>query len=267
VFDPALDVMVYQDNFDQYPSAAAMLTWSAPRMEPTSPGFDPTKDLLVPGRGGIGNAARLHYTTGQERLYYTAMPYTPRYTPATASVFFQYWFRISKNGGPGGSPGWGSTSTGMKWFEMWVPGEVGRNQFSLYSGNATTGPLFHVTPFGFAVDIGDQPVGPYWLQLNNNQWHRATYLYRPASSAGATDGIFRMWIDGTKVVDISLAAAGVTPPGGTKVWCTLTQVQQILTQPVETVNLGEFMNGSLGGTGVDLPMDLDFDDFKWWVRP
>jgi hypothetical protein len=36
---------------------------------------------------------------------------------------------------------------------------------------------------------------------------------------------------------------------------------------VEAVNLGEFMNGSLGGTGVDLPMDLDFDDFKWWMQP
>jgi len=77
--------------------------------------------------------------------------------------------------------------------------------------------------------MGYQPVGPYWNQLNNNQWHRATYLLQPASSPGATDGVARMWVDGTKIVDISAAAAGVTPPGGTKVWCTMAEVAQLDT--------------------------------------
>jgi hypothetical protein len=113
--------------------------------------------------------------------------------------------------------------------------------------------------------MGYQPVGPYWNQLNDNQWHRVTYLLQPASSAGATDGIARMWVDGTKIVDVSAAAAGITPPGGTKVWCTMTEVGQIDTYKTGTINLGEYLNGRLGDGVTDLPMTLDYDDFLWWT--
>jgi hypothetical protein len=107
-------------------------------------------------------------------------------------------------------------------------------------------------------------VGPYWNQVNNNQWHRVTYVYQPASAPGATDGVARMWIDGTKIVDVSAAAAGITPPGGTKVWCTLAEVATLDVAQIGMINLGEYMNGGLGDGVTDLPMALDFDDFSWW---
>jgi hypothetical protein len=178
----------------------------------------------------------------------------------------QYWFRISKNGGPGGGPGYGSTAVGMKWVEFWNVGNSARTQFSVTAGNSTTGPLWHVNPASRGP-VGYQPVGPYWNQVNNNQWHRVTYVYQPASSPGATDGVARMWIDGTKIVDVSAAAAGITPPGGTKVWCTLAEVATLDVAQTGMVNLGEYMNGGLGDGVTDLPMALDFDDFLWWKLP
>jgi hypothetical protein len=76
-----------------------------------------------------------------------------------------------------------------------------------------------------------------------------------------------MWIDGVKIVDVSAAAAGVTPPGGTKPWCTQAEVALLDTYPTGTINLGEYMNGALGDNVTDLPMTLDFDDFLWWRLP
>jgi len=68
-------------------------------------------------------------------------------------------------------------------------------------------------------------------------------------------------------VDVSAAAAGITPPGGTKVWSTTQEVEQLDTYQTGTINLGEYMNGSLGDRVTDLPMALDFDDFRWWRLP
>ena len=56
----------------------------------------------------------------------------------------------------------------------------------------------------------NQPVGPYFNDVADNQWHRFTYEYRPNSAAGARDGVARMWVDGVKVIDVSAAAIGVT---------------------------------------------------------
>jgi hypothetical protein len=112
--------------------------------------------------------------------------------------------------------------------------------------------------------IGVQPVAPYWNNVNDNQWHRVTYLYQPASARGASDGIARMWIDGTKIVDVSASAAGIVPPGGTHAWCTTAQVQQVDTAGIGEIHLGEYLNG---GDGADFPMALDVDDFRFWVLP
>ena len=76
-----------------------------------------------------------------------------------------------------------------------------------------------------------------------------------------------MWVDGTKIVDVSAAAAGVTPSGGTKVWCTMAEVAQLDTYQTGMINLGEYMNGGLGDGVTDLPMTLDFDDLGWWKLP
>ena len=264
------DVQIYQDNMDQYTTPHDMDSWPGYSIHPFYPDqYANNYAVITSAHGGSGKALRLVYINGGgERFIWKTNPenISTWYAPANAAFVLQYWFRISKNGGPGGGPGYGSTAVGMKWVEFWNVGAAARTQFSVTAGNATTGPLWHVNPASRGP-VGYQPVGPYWNQVNNNQWHRVTYLYQPAASAGATDGIARMWIDGTKIVDVSAAAAGITPPGGTKVWCTLAEVAQLDTYQTGMINLGEYMNGAAGDGVTDLPMALDFDDFLWWKLP
>jgi hypothetical protein len=263
-------VMAFQDNMDQYTTPVAMDTWADPSIHPFYPALYPNNyAVLSPGFGGSGKALRLQYINGGgERFIWKTDPEDHVWYPtANAAIVVQYWFRISKNGGPGGGPGYGSTAVGMKWVEFWRIGATDRSQFGVTAGDATTGPLWHMHAGGSTGLLGFQPVGPYWNQVNNNQWHRVTYLLQPASAPGATDGIARMWIDGTKIVDVSATAAGITPPGGTKVWCTLAEVAQLDTYQTGTINLGEYMNGTAGDGVTDLPMALDFDNFAWWTLP
>ncbi len=256
------DVRIYADTMDQYTTPLAMDTWPDPSIHPFYP--NDVNYAVIPGRLG-GKALRLTYINGNgERFIWKTDPENHAwYTPANAAFGLTYWFRISKNGGPGGGPGYGATDKGMKWVEFWNLNGNARTQFSVTAGNAQTGPLWHVNPSSRG-EFAFQPVGPYWNQLNDNQWHRVTYIYQPASSAGASDGVARMWVDGTKIVDLSAAAAGITPPGGAKVWCTLSEVTQLDTAAVGLINLGEYMNGAAGDGVTDLPMSLDFDDLLWW---
>jgi len=263
------DTMIYQDSMDQYSNPHDMDRPHGCAFRPYYPDQNPDNYAVIsPGRGTQGKALRLVYLRGGgERIIWKTDPEDKRwYEPANAPFVIQYWFRVSHNGGAGGGPGYGNTAVGMKWIELWREKMSDRTQFGLTAGDAATGPLWHVNPAGKGP-FGYQPVGPYWNQVNDNQWHRATYLYQPASWAGATDGIARMWIDGIKIVDVSAAAADVTPPGGTRPWSTKADVARLDTFQTGTINLGEYMNGALGEHGTDLPMALDFDDFKWWRLP
>ena len=271
VFDTTQgDALILREDANRYTTPVDVGTWRGCYLRPFYPDQSPLSYFVInPGRGGSGKALRLVYLLGAERLLWKTNPEDNHnwYAPADAPIVVQYWFRISKNGGPGGSPGYGSTAVGMKCVEFWRVGMSDRTQFGPTGGGPTTGPLWSLHSGGSSLIMGYQPVGPYWNQLNNNQWHRATYLLQPASAPGATDGVARMWVDGTKIIDISAAAAGVTPSGGTKVWSTLAEVAHLDTYKTGTINLGEYMNGRLGDRVSDLPMTLDFDDFMWWSLP
>ncbi len=270
VFNPAAgDTMIYRDSMDQYTTPHDMDRPKRCALRPFYPDQNPDNYAVIsPGRGRGGKALRLVYVRGGgERPIWKTDPEDRRwYEPANAPFVVQYWFRISKNGKPGGSPGHDNTAVGMKWVEFWRVKMSDRTQFGLTAGDPGTGPLWHVNAAGGGPS-GYQPVGPYWNQVNDNQWHRATYLYQPASWAGATDGVARMWIDGIKIVDVSAAAVDVIPAGGTKPWCTKAEVAQLDTYQTGTINLGEYMNGSVQDKSTDLPMALDFDDFAWWRLP
>src|SRR2546426_9030890 len=264
VFRPGTDVMVFQDNFDEYTSMADMSNGGAhpQRFQPGA--TSPSLQLLITGRGGSGNAARCHYVNGNpERPFFhtTGLPNTT-YAPDTATVVIQYWFRI--NGNPG--------SAGGKWGEFWIPGGTDRTQFGFNWQAAITGyapmpayPLWHLYTAGGSGNVAYQPVGPYFNQLNNSQWHRATYLYKASSAPGAGDGVLRMWVDGIKIVDLAAAAVGVTPPGGVKPWAVPSELGQLPPYRVDQVNLGEDMNGRPGDFGASFPVDYDYDDFQWWI--
>jgi len=264
------DVMIYEDNMDQYISAHCMDQPAGRALRPWYPDRTPTSYAVIsPDRDGAGKGLRLVYQHGGgERLIWKTHPEDNRrwYEPANAAFVVQYWFRISKNGGPGGGPGFNNTAVGMKWIEFWRVGMSDRTQFGVTGGDPITGPLWHVNAAGKGP-FGYQPVGPHWNQVNDNRWHRATYLYQPSSGLGATDGIARMWIDGTKVVDVSAAAASMPPEGGAQPWSTLLDVASLDSAKTGTISLGEYMNGKAGDGVTDLPMALDFDDFKWWKLP
>ena len=264
------DVMIYEDNMDAYVSPHCMDTPSGRALRPFYPDENPRGyAVITPDRDGVGKGLRLVYHRGGgERLIWKTDPEDNAhwYEPANAAFVVQYWFRISKNGGPGGGPGFNNTAVGMKWIEFWRVGMSDRTQFGVTAGDPLTGPLWHVNAAGKGP-FGYQPGGPYWNQVNDNRWHRATYLYQPSSGLGATDGIARMWIDGTKIVDVSATAAGSIPAGHTRPWSTMGDVAALDSTKTGTINLGEYMNGKAGDGVTDLPMTLDFDDFKWWKLP
>jgi len=268
VFDPgAGQSMVLEDVMDQYTTPEAMDVGPPRSFHPVSP-TPAHYAVIVPGRGGAGKGLSLIYDASNQDLPWWLPPDGRWYPDSTLPFVIQYWFRISKNGGPGGSPGFGSTANGMKWFEFWVhlpSGLDDRSQLGVTLGDPTTGPLWHMHAAQSAELVGFQPLGPYWNDVNNNQWHRVTYLYQPNSTAGGTDGIARMWIDGTKIVDVSAAAAGVVPTGGTHSWCSTAEVGQLdIARQITEIHLGDNLNG---GSNADLPMTLDFDDFRFWVMP
>lgn len=265
------DTMIYQDNMDRYTTPHDMDDPRGCALRPYYPDQYPNNyAVITPGRGATGRALRLVYERGGgERVLWKTDPEDHQnwYRPPNAAFVVQYWFRISQNDRPGGGPGYGATDKGMKWVEFWRIGMRDRVQFGVTAGDSITGPLWHVARGSTGANVGFQPVPPYWNQINNNEWHRVTYLYQPASTPGATDGVARMWLDGTKIVDVSAAAAGITPPGGTKVWSTLEEVSQLDSHQTGTINLGEYMNGRRGDGVTNLPMALDFDDFAWWKLP
>jgi len=124
------------------------------------------------------------------------------------------------------------------------------------------GTYFQVYDQGATSCQGNQALKPFAQDvIVDRQWHRYTFQYRPNTSRGSRDGIARMWIDGTKVIDISAAAVGVTPAGGYKSWCNLDDIDALSTQGIEYIRWGGQLSTEPGS-----PFTLDIDDFVWW-RP
>ena len=78
----------------------------------------------------------------------------------------------------------------------------------------------------------------------------------------ARDGAARLWIDGTLAIRIDKSACGVTPAGGWKQWCDLSELDALYA--------GKFGIGQLewGANRTDqsgIPFTMAIDDVKWWV--
>jgi len=126
---------------------------------------------------------------------------------------------------------------------------------------------FRWNPGITGVEIGAQPVGPYPADLDDSTvWHRITLLWRPNTTyanggTSSRDGRAAAWIDGTKVVDVQQANVGVTPPGGTKVWCTQNDVDQITAYNIAYIFPITYINGA------NSAFNWDWDDIEVWVTP
>jgi hypothetical protein len=267
VYDPAVYTMAYQDNMDSYTSVDAMgatgqsqpLISPNPSPQTTSSAVDKSRNSLITGRDGTGKALRLTYS-GANQASATFLTWNMPSTPTLATHYFQYWARVTFATQFSGT-------LAVKWFEAWHV-KTDRVQWNTHdhlpcpvsTGHGTYWQVYDQSRE--TTCQGNQPVGPYFNDITDGQWHRFTYEYRPNTSAGSRDGVARMWIDGVKIIDISAAAVGVTPPGGDKPWCQWDDVDNL------AVNDGMFNQfwGSTQTTSTP-SWTYDIDDYKWWYKP
>ena len=225
--------------------------------------YDPGAFEIITGRDGTGHALRI-YRTGQTQTASNSWWSDNLPAPSDAAHhFFQWWGRIVTASDL-------TQSLNVKWFMARHDGGGNRFQWNTYwivgDQHDTMPPTGTTVWMGYenGTALAQQAVGPYFSDLAtpNGGWHRFTYEYKPNTSAGARDGIARMWVDGVKVIDISADAVGVTPIGGTKPWCTWSDVDGInVLDPVVSVTWPSVQTtGSPAWT-------MDVDDFRWWTAP
>ena len=238
----------------------------------------PTYELIT-GRSGTGKALRGNVATspstsqgGIDWLSPWGGSGSSFQQDPTKSIVIQFWVRIS----PGGHVG----PVGGKWLLLWVDNLGGpardRIQFAWTGFNPVVWrPQDGPNTSGFYRTA--QPVGPYANpNVNDGQWHRITHLFKPNSSTtyqhvGGTspaneiyngtssrDGRIAMWVDGVKVMDVSQATVGVTPPGGTNPWCYQSDVDWIPHAAGQYLEFPSVINDSA------MSWTIDHDDLKVW---
>ena len=233
VYTPGVSTLVYQDGFDSYhlpvdgsgtPNQATFPTTA--RMETlgtysTDPAVYMSASLAV-GRTGTGQSLRSNNTLGNENQNPQSAGvnwHGPAGTgvvlpPKSAKHVFQYWFKTN----PGGP-----NTAGAKWFVWWadasgaLPAGDIRYQVGI-KGHPELGGTFYTIDNSGNIKDTWSPVGPFWNQLNDGNWHRMTIAFWSPSGVATRDGYVRVWVDGTKVEDMEQATVGVTPPGGWKPW-------------------------------------------------
>jgi hypothetical protein len=267
VFDASKNTMVYQDNMDQYTTATAMgapgqaqpLITPNPSPLTTSSAVQTNENSVIAGRGGSGKALRMTFA-GQAQTSATFITWNMPSTPTLATHYFQYWARVQFNGTLSGP-------LAVKWFEAWHVHQD-RVQWSTHDHLPCKLNDHHPTYWQVydqsreTTCQANQPVGPYVPDIADNQWHRFTYEYRPNSARGARDGVARMWVDGTKIIDVSKEAIGVIPPGGEWAWCNADDVDALAVNDGMT---NQFW-GSTQTTNTP-SWTYDVDDYKWWYKP
>ncbi len=262
VYNAATDFQVQQDSFERYANIISMPTYPPPLVSWKIDTVN--KQLLHDATAHSGlQYIRATYpqSSSQVSVTWETQPHGNRYTPTSRPVVMQFWFRISAGGGPGAS--------GMKWFEAWNSALNDRWQVGPFTGTDAN-PIFGWQ--GFKNELvgsnrAHQPVGPYWSQINDHQWHRWTVWFKPNTSwnypnPSSRDGFLRVFIDGQMIIDIEQSAVNVTPPGGTKVWCIQDDVDAIPNTPVDYMAWPNVQNGLNRPT-----WSIDYDDLWWWAQP
>ena len=291
--DPASNYL-WADNFDRYvdkngtPSVQAMSAENCPAgtpgyqiLGPTNPSSfsffgkltDPNRNSqdeacniaathpeygITSGRGASGLAIRGNVTggTGEVAVVWKT-PNNPRTLGAySGTLIMQYWFRLS--------PGAPAGSIGYKWWMMWYANDPNNGRIQIGIDQAPNA-KFHVNSGmpGNQSPFARQYQGPYWDhgtgQVNDGNWHRFTVAYLPNTSyaypsASSRDGLVQVWLDGTKIIDVS--AAGIAAGH-----CTATDLDKVSNLKVNFV--------TIIGTLNDPPSNftIDIDDVKFWTVP
>jgi uncharacterized repeat protein (TIGR01451 family) len=266
-FDDGIDALVHADDFDAYATIderhlqlLALRRAEGVESHRTFVSDNRMADvpdaahyrlhgISTPGRGGTGRALRstfLDLGANQSSTWITWPTSRRKYEPDTATVVVQYWMRTT-------TPGWQINWPGFKFFEYWHATGTSRSQFSVQGPPGDE--KFHFNPESRGT-FGLQPEGTVrWASVMDGAWHRVTYMMRPANAFGDARGVARMWIDGRKVIDISVV-------GASEGYSRLEDIQQLAASPAVYLKWPDVLNTNEGrGVGT-----LEFDDLRWWVE-
>lgn len=284
--------LIYQSNFNTYNTFADAVAdnwFSSNRLttQDTSNNAAGANQIISPGSDGTGKAIRLVYMGtqndgGTQEAH--AWDRAPSGTPAgrfNHAVYVQYMFRINPGGGfhiDDSCQAISSHNIQIKNIELWGTANAAeRAQFSLAYSFVTNGlpttlmDFFPVTTYitfppqgtGANYSMGGQCQPPYFCS-NEGLFKRVTYKYMTQSAVGARDGLAQAWYDGTKILDVSAATAGVAVPGaqGTPAgqkWCEAFHLDFFaVDDPFGWMTLGSVNSGNLW------PYTLDYDSMAIW---
>ena len=246
----------------------------------------PTADgVFVTGRTG-GNAWRLAFAGAAQEIHYLALygcsdsnanpvDFNDGFSATHGLLISQFWSRVLITPALTQFEGWR-----IKYHMLFQrqPANIGgggyatRIQFN--TADQPVGPpfgsLWQALMGAFDTDSECQAIGPSATEMvNAGGWWRNTCAYQPNSSVGARDGLARMWINGTKIVDISKSAIGVTPNGGVKTWCSGVDVDSLGLANDSSVTCQ--FTGTLRWWDIlttdNHPFTCDTDDILIWNRP
>jgi len=286
-FDPDIHEMILEDDLSRYESVEKMgeaqdrdnpsLPYPMPRIIPyqspymiSQPVNKADTDLLTDPDGS--KFMRIFYT-GVAQNGPSFNVYGGKEKNDLATHYARYLARVTYPGDIG------NLTIAIKWFLMWhhkltATGGATRVQHNTH-GAWPIPPEWKVpakSPWQM-YDGGDisegngmQPVGPYLNDLVNTGWFECIHAHRAHSAEGVYDGLSQMFVNQQKILDVRLAMVGVTPPGGTKPWCTQADVELI------DVNngIGHPTDRQLewGGVHTDQqlkPWTYDVKGVQWWA--
>lgn len=219
------------------------------------PPIDYDRYQIIAGRDGTGLALRATYlaTNGSQQTTTWSTSRTPPTIDTNSTMVVQMYIRVQSDWSPG--------TGGTKWMEFWFPGNgsSGRMQTGFFSGTEENPlPAWHWSshPSGppYSQDIFPRAGSFQWLDINNGNWYRHTWQYKPASELLVSDGVFRYWINGVKVIDLSTT-------GVTEGYSNLTEVQSLPNLSVLSLAFPDVLVDSVNPGGT-----IDYDDFTWWVE-
>jgi hypothetical protein len=275
-FDASKSTMVYQENFDAYTAdslrppcrSTGTIVDHALSYSTQCGGSGGLDGSVKVGPGHSGSGLQWHYDGVYQETHGVILPDTAARATGKSTTVVQYWAKFAPDVVGAlttvDANGTGNAIVQIKNIMLWHENGT-RFQIMTHAHFACTyGPSYSMLGVIDQAEqpcTSDQPLGPFFKDFANSQWHRWTILYKPNTAQGSRDGVARLWIDGTLVIRIEKSACGVTPPGGWKPWCDVTELDALYS--------GAYGVGSLewGANRTDqsgIAFTMAIDDVKWW---
>lgn len=261
-----------QETWDRYASSTDMgaypFKYVLPQFAPipgpsqTSTPVETNHVMLTTGRDGTGKALRLSYSGAYQESNNVATIGLQGVQPDNQTVYVSYWARVTP------ASNWPQTTAlAVKWIECWhVHSQNTRLQFNTRypspdNPNQTAKTVWQVIDQAETRTNGDQPIGPYFQDVADGQWHRFTHAVKSHASASQKDGFAKMWVDGVLVIDIEQATVGVVPAGGKSAWCAQADVNGLAT--ADGISEVRFGGPQTTVTGA---WTMDIGTMTWWRK-